>query len=873
MKSRLAKWSAIATGVLSGVLFAVVSLNSAPWVGKTFPGFFVMANRVIPSIALPDWFASSPSGLFQHEVAAVDGAPVSSAAEVYARVGAPPPGRPIRYTLRGADGVVSTEELPSRSFSGLDYVLVFGSYLVCGAAFIIAGLLVFLLKPHGAASAGLLSAGLAIGVFALTAADLYGPHWFFRLHVLAECFASAGLMHLALVFPTDRIRAHRVAALAAVYVPFAILAAVYEVVLLQPSAYSTVHLLASVGHGIAGFAIILAVTYDLLTTRSALVRRRIGVVTLGTLVGFGVPTFVMAGSGLLGGSVAVNWAGLTAFVFPLSLGYAIVKQDLFEIDVMLRRALTYVVVVVTVTTAYLAALLFIGVLVPAGELVRQSPGTHAVLNLGLLFMIAPTRQWARDGVDRVFFRKGYDAELALSDLSRVLASARTVEGVIDDALRIVGETVCTAASAVWFRRFDGHFCLASGAGPSEFELPSDLAVRVERGEVLARYEWDDGSGRPIPPSWRSLDAEILIPLRDGDILIALLVLGPKGSGHAYSIHDVAFLRTLANQLVLAMSNALAFDQLEKLNAGLEQQVRERTAALESSNGELNRSLADLREAYRQLEQSQASLMRADRLATLGRLTAGIAHEINTPLGAVLNALNVVAGLGREYADSVGDPDVLPEDHREIAAEIIATAETAGAWAAKAAAFISRVKIHGREPGPAVAEPFAVRAVFEETCALLAHRLRAAVCRVDFAEEPRDVHLVGKPERLGQVLVNLVTNAIDAYEEAGAMDGRVEVRACRTEEGVTLTVRDWAGGIPSEALPRIFEELFTTKEPGRGTGLGLWIARNLVEETFGGTLAVAVTSGVGSCFTATFPACAGSQDVASSAGSEPHCAVG
>jgi len=78
-----------------------------------------------------------------------------------------------------------------------------------------------------------------------------------------------------------------------------------------------------------------------------------------------------------------------------------------------------------------------------------------------------------------------------------------------------------------------------------------------------------------------------------------------------------------------------------------------------------------------------------------------------------------------------------------------------------------------------------------------------------------------------------------------------VGARRDGDRVVVTVTDGAGGIPQQVLPRIFDELFTTKERGRGTGLGLWIARNLVEQEFGGTLTV-TTTGVGSCFTVALP---------------------
>jgi signal transduction histidine kinase len=126
-----------------------------------------------------------------------------------------------------------------------------------------------------------------------------------------------------------------------------------------------------------------------------------------------------------------------------------------------------------------------------------------------------------------------------------------------------------------------------------------------------------------------------------------------------------------------------------------------------------------------------------------------------------------------------------------------------------------------------------------------------VCRVQRRVDD-GATLKGSPARLGQVLVNLVGNAVDAYEEHAIADGVITIDVRRTADAVVCTVADRAGGIPPDVLPRIFDELYTTKEPGRGTGLGLWIARQLVEETFGGTLTVESQVGAGTCFTVTLP---------------------
>jgi hypothetical protein len=130
-----------AAAFVASALLAIVGFNSRTWVGTTFPGFFVMANRVVASVALPEWLAE-PSLLFQHQVVAVDGTAVSEAAAVYDLVKARAPGTPIRYSLRAPGGAMTTAVVPARRFSWLDYTLIFGAYFLNGLAFVATALLV-----------------------------------------------------------------------------------------------------------------------------------------------------------------------------------------------------------------------------------------------------------------------------------------------------------------------------------------------------------------------------------------------------------------------------------------------------------------------------------------------------------------------------------------------------------------------------------------------------------------------------------------------------------------------------------------------------------------------------------------------------------
>jgi signal transduction histidine kinase len=668
------------------------------------------------------------------------------------------------------------------------------------------------------------------------------------LHALAECLLPAGFIHLALVFPSDRLPRRRTLAFAALYLPFIALALLYQVFLLDPVIYPVVHLVAVAAGGVSGVPLVAAISYELITSPSVLVRRRLGVVALGALTGFVMPIFLWVGSSLLGGTVPVNSAGLTAFLFPLSLAYGIVKRDLFEIDVMLRRMMVYASLVLLISAAYFGVLFGVGIMMPGTRASAWSPVALAVLNFGLLFMLAPLRERLQRTIDRVFFRKAYDIETALAHLSSALASPSATEGVLHHFYELCDQTVCPERAVI---HLQGKRPLH---GP---EIPPEFMARLACGELLTVYDFD-GAAEPTLALWQALSAELIIPLLKRERLIGIAIFGRRRCGHPYSANDLNFLKAALNQVVLALATADAFGQLdaskrnlERLNESLEEQVRDRTAALNASNKELNESLNRLQQAYAQLEQSQASLLRADRLATLGQLTAGIAHEMNTPLSAVLNALRIITELGQEYRDSIGDDGVLAEDHGAIAAEIISNSEAASRWAAKASGYIRSVKAHGRECQPGNSIRFSVKTVIDETHALLAHRLRGGDCCIEADLAADQIMAIGDPGALNQVFLNLVTNAIDAYEDTHR-GGRISISASQDEAAIRIDVRDWAGGIPDNVLPHIFDELYTTKGPGRGTGLGLWITRNLVEERFGGTLEVKTELGIGTCFTLRLP---------------------
>jgi len=301
---------------------SVVAVTSSYWVGRTFPGFFVMANRVVPSVGLSDWSGVKDGNFYQATVVVVGGQPVETSAEIYASVARTEPGTPVTYTLaRG--GKLYDRTVPSMRFSLYDYVVVFAAYLLNGAAYALIAIYAAL-GAERQISYALFSLGFAAGLFAFTGVDLYYPHHFFRLHVLAEALFPAALVHMGLVFPRNWLRDSGGFALIPYFVTLPLVAA-YEMVLFDPAAYSTVHNASIVYLGLAGCFFLGALGYGYLTETSPERKQPIGLVTFGALVALGPPAVFMGMSGLGGGSVPVNFCAYTAFLFPLSLAYVCLR--------------------------------------------------------------------------------------------------------------------------------------------------------------------------------------------------------------------------------------------------------------------------------------------------------------------------------------------------------------------------------------------------------------------------------------------------------------------------------------------------------------------------------------------------------------------
>jgi len=253
----------------------------------------------------------------------------------------------------------------------------------------------------------------------------------------------------------------------------------------------------------------------------------------------------------------------------------------------------------------------------------------------------------------------------------------------------------------------------------------------------------------------------------------------------------------------------------------------------------------LQTANQRLRENQAQLLASEKMASLGRLTAGIAHEMNTPLAAVRSALSEVTELLAEYQRSLGDSDVTIDDYREIGRDMEKSLTLAKNAAARASAFVRGIKSQTRNMTGQLHVDFDAVMTANESLLLLGHLVRSSNCDLVLETQLQSYSLVGIPGRLAQVVTNLVTNAADALKEKGG--GRIVVGMVAEPEGLCLSVKDNGTGIPAGIQQKIFEPMFTTKPFGEGTGLGLSIVNDIVTAEFGGRIELHSEAGKGTTF--------------------------
>ena len=351
------------------------------------------------------------------------------------------------------------------------------------------------------------------------------------------------------------------------------------------------------------------------------------------------------------------------------------------------------------------------------------------------------------------------------------------------------------------------------------------------------------------PGLEDADSQIAIPLVIKDKLIGVFSVESR-EPEPFSEHDETLVSIVASQAASAIQNALlyraeeerrkelaeAHERLKQLNETLEERVRTRTRELEQAN--------------RDLRETQAQLVRSSTMASLGTLAAGIAHELNTPMGAIHSnadverrAVRIIRGILRDasVADKLGPQPRLERTLRIFDDINQMTLEAAE----RVTKIVQSLKNFARLDQPEL-EWVDLHEGIESVLTLMDHLIKDRIQVIKHYGELPKVKCYAS--QINQVFANVLTNAVEAIDGAGS----ITITTTQEESDVVIQVADTGRGIRPEHLERIFDPGFTTKGVGVGTGLGLSITYRIIEN-HQGLIHVESEPGRGTTFILRLPA--------------------
>lgn len=563
-------WIVATVLVTAAVLLALTAFLAWRTAHTPFPGLFTEPTLVINDVGDPTWSGYAAGLHSPGQLIALDGRPLQDTRALMRELARYEPGDVIELTARGRDGTLRSARVRLETLGSIPSLLFPYFILPYGLAVIYLGIGVWVFLARWRESAGrafaLLCATVALGMGLLF--DLYTTHWFPRVWVTAVSLLGGILAHLALVFPQRPRFVERFPFLRyGVYLPGVIVAAVNQFTILdlaRPTAYFAGWRAAFTLAGAGAFVFLGMMIYRGFWSESPIVRLQARTILLGSLLAFG-PIAIYFLSGVYAGATMVfvlPWLVL----FPVSIAYAILRQRLFNVNLVIGRGVVYVLLIVAVVGIYFLAIYLLSQLFGTA-LQAHHPLALGVFVLLVALLLNPVWNRLQRAADQVFLRSTVDHRQVVSRFSTQLAGATGLPSVLqalDEALE-AGWRLQFAALFLFDvqrARYVPHTIGKRPFPPVSFSKESPLAQQV-LGRQQGLYLYRD---HPVPADLMA-EGETLDSLRSSLFLPVpghgWLTLGPKRNGTSFSTDDLAVLQSLASSLAVALEKTRLFSDLER----------------------------------------------------------------------------------------------------------------------------------------------------------------------------------------------------------------------------------------------------------------------------------------------------------------------
>ena len=262
--------------------------------------------------------------------------------------------------------------------------------------------------------------------------------------------------------------------------------------------------------------------------------------------------------------------------------------------------------------------------------------------------------------------------------------------------------------------------------------------------------------------------------------------------------------------------------------------------------DITQHVLDLQE----IQKNQSMLIERERLATLGQMVGGIAHNLKTPIMSISGAMEGLNDLITEYDESIDDPDVTKEDHHAIANDMREWVKKVDSYDAYMNDIITAVKGQAVSFNNSTVERFTIDDLLKDVNILMKHELKSSLVSLNVeCNIPITTELVGNVNALVQVINNLISNAIQSYN--GQQNKSIDLTISQKDNNIVIDVADHGCGIPEDIQKQLFSKMVTTKGHN-GSGLGLFMSYSTIKGNFNGNLSFKSKVNVGTTFTITLP---------------------
>ncbi len=567
------------TITVMAIYSAVCVVLAAGWLNRTFPGFMVLQNQSTDSLYSLRWSGIQAGVQVADNVVSMNGVPIASSEMLYRYAATKPVGTPITYEFErsGLSGTPKTVKMviPTQRFEVWDLIGVWGSLWLMGFLHFLLGAFVSIVKPGDAAARAHLLFCLVFAAFSLSHFDSTSTYWFALFpHTIAFALVGTFSFELALLVPRRLPLLKRWPWIRPLNYVFGALIALYVVSqYFDTNNFLMTYLVLTLYPSLAVAAIPASALWANFSKSSTpLERSQARVILWGALFGFG-PAVGVNLAMFMGVSFPGSELSYLAFtLFPLSIAYTIVRHKLFNIDVIIKRTITY-----TIVTSALLGLYFLmigGVRMLMGD---RSQIANILATAIVAVAFSPMRDRTKNLVDKIFFRTGYDFQKIVTEFGDEARETLDSEQLLGAFVKQVEHALYPENLAILLRqegKDELHLVNSRGLGAS---TKLTLSVNDPRLALVGK------SGKGIasePADFGPLSHALALPLLDKDDVIGCVLVGRRKSDLEYKEIDRLLLVNLSQQLSVWLKNTQLIGQV----AGQERLKRELEIAAEVQAG-------------------------------------------------------------------------------------------------------------------------------------------------------------------------------------------------------------------------------------------------------------------------------------------------